>query len=210
MAPADTLLREWMGAMGLTSYRQLAHCAGVSLALVTRLRQRQAHLILPVKLAALAAALNRTPLDLLHHFSLLTWGNPALEAEYQRLHQQLREQPQRLSAQFQEETYRALEGLLIQYPTAQYLAQQAPHWPARQMVPLFLPISQLLEQWQISAIGIVGEQVAFDPQIHQAGESFQPSEPVYIRFVGYRTPERLLQRAKVSRTPPPLPGPPAN
>ncbi|WP_287128254.1 hypothetical protein [Candidatus Cyanaurora vandensis] len=202
---AEVQLRAWMGVAQIPSYRQLAQKSGVGQLLIKRLRQQQAHHIPPVKLHALALALGRSPLELLAGFSPLTWGNPGLEQEYQRLQQQLITQAPQLAQEFREQTFKQLETLLTQYPTAHYLAQQSPQWPARQVTPLFLALTQLLKRWEIATIGTVGEAVPYDPQRHQAEGPLVPGETVYIRFIGYCTAQRLLQRARVSRTPPPIP-----
>ncbi len=195
----DPLLKQWMSAVALTSYRHLAQKSGVSLGVVKRLRLGQADHITPFNLQALAQCLQHSPLELLQVFGSLAWGNITLQQEYKRLQQQLEIQPQYLMQQFQQQTFQQLETLLTQYPTAYYIAQQAPHWSARNLTALFLPLTQLLQQWQIEPIGMIGEQVSFDPQLHESTEAIALSESVYVRFVGYQTPERILKRAKVSQ-----------
>jgi molecular chaperone GrpE (heat shock protein) len=62
-------------------------------------------------------------------------------------------------------------------------------------------LANLLKQWQVEAIAVVGETVLFDPQWHQFMESELPSEPgtpMIVRYVGYRQGKKLLYRAKVS------------
>jgi len=196
-------LRQWLERVGINSYQELARQAEVGLSVVGRLRKQEAHHIPPVKLARLANILKCSPLVLLQHFSPLNWGNPHLEQEFKRLQEQLAQQPELLTQDFHYQTYKQLEPLLVQYPTACYLAAQNPQWPARQLVPLFNGLNQLLQRWHITALGTVGSALPFDPQEHQSQEELIPGELVYIRFVGYCTPERLLKRASVSRTPPP-------
>jgi len=205
MATYEETLRQWLAAAQLTSYRQLVQASGVGIAMVGRLKCGEAHYIPAIKLQALAVALRRDPLEVLQTFSPLSWGTPSLATEYQRLQQQHHAQAQQLTQQFQLETYRCLEPLLTQYPTAHYLATQAPQWSARHLTSLFLPLGQLLQRWHIQPLGTVGTAVPFDPQWHQASEGLTPGETVFVRFVGYRRGDTLLHRAKVSRTPPSIP-----
>lgn len=126
----------------------------------------------------------------------------ALEIEYERLQNQLANQREKLTAQFQQQSLAVLEPWLLQWPTAAAAAQQNPEWPAQKLLPLTRPIATLLEQWQVEAIATVGEMVAYDPQCHQfLGEEEPPElgELVTVRYVGYRRGEALLYRAKVSR-----------
>jgi molecular chaperone GrpE (heat shock protein) len=62
-------------------------------------------------------------------------------------------------------------------------------------------LANLLKQWQVEAIAVVGETVLFDPQWHQLMESellSEPGTPMIVRYVGYRQGKKLLYRAKVS------------
>jgi len=195
------MLHLWMEQAHIPSYAALARQAGVGMGTIQRLRNHEAQQIPPVKLQRLAEVLGCSPLALLQACSPLRWEESNLKAEYQRLQQQLAQQPQQLRHEFQYQTYLQLETLLTQYPTARYLAEHNPQWNAKNATALFVSLQNLLARWEITAIGTVGTQVPYDPQLHQSSEPLAPGELVYIRFVGYRTAERLLQRAKVSVKP---------
>ncbi len=124
-----------------------------------------------------------------------------LTADYERLEMQLLEQRENVKEELQHEVLRTLEPWLLQWPTAAAAAQKNPQWPAVKLLPLVRPLANLLKQWQVEAIAIVGETVPFNPQWHQLMESDLPSEPgtpVIVRYVGYRQGKKLLYRAKVS------------
>ncbi len=90
--------------------------------------------------------------------------------------------------------------LLVQYQTLRQVIVKHPDLPAKQLFPLFEILDGLIEDWHLEPIGLVGEQVPFDPQYHQPDSpSLQPGELVYIRFVGYRSGDNIHSPAKVSR-----------
>jgi molecular chaperone GrpE (heat shock protein) len=123
----------------------------------------------------------------------------ALKQEYQRLQQQLEQQQETLAQAFQQESLQRLESWLLQWPTAQSVAQQNPQLPAIKLLPLMKPITDLLQSWGVEAIASVGDIVPYDPQWHQLMEGNADSgEMVKIRYVGYRQGDKLLYRAKVS------------
>ena len=124
-----------------------------------------------------------------------------LTADYERLEMQLLEQRENVKEELQQEVLRTLEPWLLQWPTAAAAAQKNPQWPAVKLLPLVRPLANLLKQWHVEAIAIVGETVPFNPQWHQLMKSDLPSEPgtpVIVRYVGYRQGKKLLYRAKVS------------
>lgn len=124
-----------------------------------------------------------------------------LTADYERLEMQLLEQRENVKEELQQEVLRTLEPWLLQWPTAAAAAQKNPQWPAVKLLPLVRPLANLLKQWHVEAIAVVGETVPFNPQWHQLMESDLPSEPgtpVIVRYVGYRQGKKLLYRAKVS------------
>lgn len=103
-----------------------------------------------------------------------------------------------------QETFRQLQTLLVNYPSASKIAQAKPDLPAKNLTSMFAPLDNLLQSWGYEVIGPVWEQVPYDPQLHQPDATdIQPGELIYIRFVGYRHGETILCPAKVSRT---LPG----
>lgn len=122
-----------------------------------------------------------------------------LQQEYQRLQAQLAEQRETLREEFQRSTLQSIESWLLQFPTAAYAAQQNPQLPAVRLLPLIRPIEQLVKDWGVEAIAAVGEEMPFDPQLHQLMEgSANLGDRVRIRYAGYRQGDRLLHRAKVS------------
>jgi hypothetical protein len=103
--------------------------------------------------------------------------------------------------QLQRQVFEQLQTLLVNYPTVAKAALVKPEMPARNIVPLFTPLGNLVEQWGYVAIGEPWENVAFDPQLHQPdGLDIAAGEMVYIRFIGYRDGATILVPAKVSRT----------
>jgi hypothetical protein len=106
--------------------------------------------------------------------------------------------------ELQRQVFTQLQTLLVNYPTVAKAAMAKPDMPAKNIVPLFTPLGNLLQKWGYVAIGQPWQSVEFDPQIHQPDiADIQPGEAVYIRFVGYRDGDTIVVPAKVSRT---LPG----
>ncbi len=131
--------------------------------------------------------------------------NSDLQAEYQLLLNRLEQQKQDLRSQLIREAVQQIESLILQLPSAAYAAQQNPQLPAKNILPLLRPLDQLLQQWEITPIGAVGEQIAYDPQEHQLMDQGTDQEPaiaagdrVLVRYVGYKFGDRLLYRARVS------------
>lgn len=123
-----------------------------------------------------------------------------LKAEYQRLEAQLATQSEILQEQWQAEALNILEAWLLQWSAAANAAQHNQDFPAKTLVTLTQPFTYLLENWEVYPLGSVGEEVAYDPQIHQlvkGGFSTQPGDLVQVQNVGYQWGDRLLHRAKV-------------
>jgi len=124
-----------------------------------------------------------------------------VQQQCRRLRADLERQAAQLTTDFKDEAFRHLQTLFMNYPTAAMMAEARPTLPAKNLLPLFAPLQNLLDGWGYEAIGSAWEQVLYDPQLHQAdSESIEPGELVYIRFVGYREGDRILCPAKVSRT----------
>jgi molecular chaperone GrpE (heat shock protein) len=125
-----------------------------------------------------------------------------IEAEYQRLQQQLTQQRQELRIEFEQETFQRLESMLLQLPTATYAAQNNPAMPARNLVPLLRPLDELLKAWQIECIAQVGERVSYDPHWHELMDGeIEVGADAIVRYVGYMRHGKLLCRARVSSEP---------
>jgi|GEM_PF-389206 len=143
-----------------------------------------------------------------------------LQQQCLRLRNELQQQSRQLSTDFQTSTFKQLQTLLTNYPSASQMAQAKPDLPAKNLTSLFTPLENLLQSWGYEPIGKPWEQVPYNPQLHQADtDDIKEGELVYIRFVGYcdrnshdsntaKTPSNTQQThilcpAKVSRT---LPG----
>jgi hypothetical protein len=101
----------------------------------------------------------------------------------------------------QRQVFEQLQTLLINYPTVTKAALAKPEMPAKNIVPLFTTLGNLMAAWGYAPIGLPWENVAFDPQLHQPDVAdIQPGEMVYIRFIGYRDGADILVPAKVSRS----------
>jgi hypothetical protein len=125
----------------------------------------------------------------------------ALQQQCRRLREELQQQKAQLTADLQDATFEQLRSLLTNYPTAQKMATVKPDLPAKNLSALFTPLETLLQDWQIEPIGSPWELVPYNSQLHQPdADDIAETEPVYIRFIGYRQGERILCPAKVSRT----------
>jgi ribosomal protein L29 len=127
----------------------------------------------------------------------------ALKQECLQLRQQLENQNIQAKNEFHQATFSKLQSLFTQYPSLVKTIEAKPDLPAKNLVALLSPLDNLRQDWQYDQIGNVWEQVAYDPQIHQADHpEIQAGEAVYVRFVGYRDrlSDAILIPAKVSRT----------
>ena len=125
----------------------------------------------------------------------------ALRTECLQLREVLQKQGVERENEFQQVTFQQLQTLLTNYPSVRQLIEFKPELPAKNIVSLFTSLDNLIESWGYEPIGKVWEQVAYNPQLHQADLSdIEVGELVYVRFVGYRKGDRILAPAKVSRT----------
>ncbi|MBD2089486.1 helix-turn-helix domain-containing protein [Microcoleus sp. FACHB-1515] len=197
-------LRSHMQSVGVLSFRALSRQSGVSERQIDRLRRGEADRMQVQSLHKIGQVLNLSIAQLIEQFSSLSIESAVpvesnLQQEYQRLQVQLVEQRETLKQEFQRSTLQSIESWLLQFPTAAYAAQQNPQLPAVRLLPLMRPIEQLLQDWGVEAIAAVGEEVPFDPQLHQLMDgSANLGDRVRIRYAGYRQGDRLLHRAKVS------------
>jgi molecular chaperone GrpE (heat shock protein) len=124
-----------------------------------------------------------------------------LTQECHQLQQSLQQQESVLTQEQRQQTFSQLQTLLINYPSAVRIVEAKPDLPAKNLLALFTPLENLLQDWGYEAIGSVWQEVAFSPQLHHPDvPDIQPGEPVYIRFIGYRQGNTILCPAKVSRT----------
>jgi transcriptional regulator with XRE-family HTH domain len=122
-----------------------------------------------------------------------------LRQEYAALQTQMLQQRGTLEREFQETSLKVIESWLWQWPTAAALAQKNPQLEATKLLPLVKPLVDLLKNWGVEPLGLIGEKVAYDPVYHELLEgSVTPGDLVFIRYVGYTQNSNLLYRAKVS------------
>lgn len=214
--PFRTTLQTLYRQAGYNSLPELAQAADISSWHLYRLQRGLLNNIptgVMVKLAIamalpldeLITALSKSPVNLPQRpNNTVEHGNAqeitTLKREYERLENKLSNQEERLREKFQKQALEILEPWLLQWPTAAAAAQQNTQWPALKLLPLTLPLTNLLEQWQVEAIATVGERLAYDPHWHRfigPGPAPTPGDTVKVRFVGYRWRHQLLYRAKV-------------
>lgn len=216
MSDFTSHLQDLIKQAGIPSFKALGRDAGVSERQILRLRRGEVKEIRVSVLAKLSQALKVSVSELVTGFSESNSVEPSvstknnendlinriseLEREYSFLQQQVEQQKETLKQEFQQESLQVLESLLVQLPTAARACQENPQLPAANILPLVLkPLERLQQHWGVEAIASVGEEVSYDPQLHQLLDgTAQPGQKVKIRYVGYRQGEKLLTRAKVS------------
>ncbi|MEM8604496.1 MAG: nucleotide exchange factor GrpE [Cyanobacteria bacterium P01_H01_bin.121] len=214
-------LKQRMQAVGLSSYRQLAIAAQTSTWQVQQLRQGN---ITQMRLQILLQLANALQLDLA---TLCSWcgiqtiqsRNPTqtqpLElaaiasdhvprSEYERLRQEVENQRDRLTLEFQRQSLYLLETWLKTWPKVVHAVHtDKPELPVLKVLALLSPLQKLLISWDVEPIGAIAEQIAFNPQEHTlipgtaVSNAVQPGTPVEVVRPGYRHGSTLLHRADV-------------
>lgn len=211
ISPSTESLQRVMQQANISSQRALAEKANVSRWQIQQLRQGNIETMRLSVLKKLAVALDCSLSDLLQIFALEQpeqTMQPAekdnrddatlLRQEYVRLEKRLEQQRSHLQQQFQVDSLQILESWLTYWPTASKAAIDRDGFDAKKLLPLVKPVERLVESWGVTAIGTVGEQLAYDPSQHQlARGTANPGDLVRISHVGYRHRESLLQRVKV-------------
>lgn len=214
ISPSEQAFQNVMQRANISSQRALAEKADVSRWQVQQLRQGNIETMRLAVLKKLATALDCSLTELLRVFdpSLTPLEETAviqeqvnnrdditlLRQEYSRLEQRLEKQANSLQHQFQTETLQRIESWLTYWPTAARAATERDGFDAKKLLPLIKPIERLMEAWGVTAIGTLGEQIAYDPTQHQLAKGIaQPGQMVRISHLGYRHAGNLLQRAKV-------------
>jgi DNA-binding Xre family transcriptional regulator len=211
-ADCSPALRSRMQSAGISTWKALSQCAGISEHQITLIRRGA---IAQVRLQSLLQLSHTLQIDLTE--LLETCGSPSvspghtarkphgraadtgLQQEYDRLQTQLLQQRTQLWQEFQRNGVQTLESLILQLPTALHAAEQNPQLSATKLAPLLRPLDRLLAEWGLETIAAVGAIVAYAPHEHQLLEgSALPGDPVKVRYVGYRHGPVLLYRAKVS------------
>lgn len=123
-----------------------------------------------------------------------------LQNEHKRISLSMLQQRELLQQEFQRSSLQILESLLLQWPTAAYIAREDHQLTAVKILPLVdKPLEALLQAWGVRAIATVGDQIPYNPQLHQLLEgTAQPGEIVKVRYTGYTQYDELLYRARVS------------
>ena len=206
-------LQELMQQVGIANINELSQAARVARLQLIRIQQG---LILNVSVGAIvkiAKALNISIDRFVSIFtervepstepqSTPTADSTALEAcrqEYEQLQQEMSQLEADLTDRFQQQSLETIESWLLQWPTAATAVRQNPQLPATRLLSLVEPVEELVEQWNVSTIATVGEELAYDPQYHQLMKGVaQPGEVVKVRYVGYKQGDKLLYKAKVS------------
>ena len=202
-------LRQLMKLAGISSFQILSDRTGVSRRAIDTLRKGNAATLRYADLAKIAEVLQielteliATCITLSSNHESLNSEISSLREEYQHLLNQLAHQKQDLRSQFEREVIQQLESLILQLPSAAYAAQTNPNMLAKNILPLLRPIDALIQKWGITAIGVVGAQVAYDSQKHElmdGSEEIVEGDLAIVRYVGYMQKEKLLYRARVSR-----------
>jgi len=223
----DPLLLGLMKQANIPNWQALEMKSGLSSAEIWLLRDGEGASLKLSELTQIAKTLAIHPAELLQKLDLLP-ASPELEArrseclqlafslkqletekealrqEGLRLHAQMQQQRLELSEEFRESTFEQLQTLLTNYPSIHQMVSFKPELPAKNLLSMFTPLDNLLQEWGFAQIGKPWKQIPYDPQIHQPDAAdIQEGELVYIRFVGYQHQDRILYPAKVSRT---LPG----
>ena len=128
-----------------------------------------------------------------------TQNDRSWQQEYQRLEREIAQQKDTLQLQFQQDSLQVIESWLIQWPTAIAAIAKNPDLPAERLIPLVNPVKELVANWGLTTINSVGEELAYNPQLHELMTgSAEPGTMVKVRYVGYKNGNELLYKAKVS------------
>lgn len=209
---ATAVLKRLMVAADIPSFRTLCRTAGVSEWSVRQVRRDRITQMRVDTLQSLAQALKLSLPELLEHFGVVTHqaspspsstdgaaATGAVVADYHRLQAQYEAQAATLQQQFQQEVLTAIESWLVQWPTVVHAVNANPDLPATRLLPLVQPVQTLLEQWGITAIAAVGQELPYNPYYHELlSGTAAPGDLVKVRYTGFTQGERLLYRARVS------------
>jgi DNA-binding Xre family transcriptional regulator len=205
----DKILMSRLNELGIVSFVSLQQKANLTTSQIQQVRNGNLALLQIKELMRLAKALDWTIEELLEKFEIadISSNIALLESEIEelrqeclRLYEALQNQGMELTTDLNYATFHKLQTLLTSYPSVQQLVSMKPNVLAKNLIPLFSPLNNLIESWGYEQIGQVWEQVPYNPQLHQTDiNDIKPGEMVYIRFVGYRDGEKILCPAKVSR-----------
>ncbi len=122
-----------------------------------------------------------------------------LREDFKKEYHILQSEMEAIKKEVQRSVFYSLESLLIQLPTVTSAINQNPDFPAVKLLPLFRPVSKLLQEWNVETIGSVGAKVFYESRYHEILEgNAQEGDLVTIRYVGYKHSESVLYKAKIS------------
>jgi transcriptional regulator with XRE-family HTH domain len=177
------------------SLRRLSDECGVSLSTLRRLERGQFMNMRLSTFQKIAQALGMTVEALLTQLLQNAPVDP-WKVEYERLVQQQALQETSLREQWDRQFFTALELLLLQLPTVRRAFALNPDLSLEVLLNLLHPLDQFVEASGFTSIGTPGEEVSFDPKLHQ-GAGLMKGQPVKIKTVGYHYRGQLLVRARV-------------
>ena len=220
MSPTDFTqnLQNLMQKVGFASFKSLSLAAGVSQWQILQLRRGKIRQMRVEVLLKLSQVLQISGGELAETFGVqglslktaktqredynidLLQQITELQNEHKRISLSMLQQRELLQQEFQRSSLQILESLLLQWPTAAYRAREDHQLAAVKILPLVdKPLEALLQTWGVRAIASVGDQIPYNPQLHQLLEgTAQPGEIVKVRYIGYMQYDQLLYRARVS------------
>jgi predicted nucleic acid-binding Zn-ribbon protein len=123
-----------------------------------------------------------------------------MKAEYKELKDSFSKQDEQVLKDEKIRVYKAISQLLINYPTAKNKVEENPELKAKNLLGMMKPLDKLIEYLNLEAIGNVGEEVNYDERVHLPASSninIDEASKVKIKFVGYKTDDIILDKAKV-------------
>lgn len=120
----------------------------------------------------------------------------AMKAEYVQLQGQTDSKLVQTAEDAVTRVYRTLAPLLIAYPKACAIVAERVDAKASDVIGMLRPLDSFIENFGLEQIGKPGEEVAFDPVLHNA-EGVDEGARVIVKSVGYRRGETILDKAVV-------------
>ncbi len=209
-------LQTLMQQVGITSFKQLYQATGTSDRTIRKLRSGELDTLRWQTLVKIASILQIPVTEMIATFqipvteTIATFGEQSsfksnhqeiatLQQEYLHLQQQFHQQRETLQAEFQLQSLQTIESFLTYFPAAKHAAMNNPNFPASKIFPLVQSLDRLIQQWDVTVIGEIGDRIGYDPRWHQLIEgTASPDELVTVRYVGYQQGDKLIFRAKVS------------
>lgn len=191
-------LQALMQKREIPSFKELSRRSGISEKQLRRLRRGEGAKLPLETFVKLAEALQVPVEEILAQFAGFEDTSASLRQEYQRLQEQINEQRQELTLEFQQESVSILESWLKNWSLVKYKVQGKAAIEPMTLIRLVQPVEKLIAHWGIEGLGEVGEEVIYDPQWHQLkkGEA-EKGDRVKINRIGYRHQGKLLYRAEV-------------